>query len=192
MILWAGPKNHLVQYPLRGGKLFNLVAVFHSDRYVEGWNSRGDPEELRRRFAGTCATVQSLLRKITDWRMWVLCDREPVKNWTQGVATLIGDAAHPMLQYLAQGASMALEDAVCLSDCVRRAPDDLARAFRSYQAARYMRTGRCQILARVYGEVYHAQNVVRELRNEMLGARTVQAGFDALAWLYDPIKTGGD
>ncbi|KAB2764463.1 3-hydroxybenzoate 6-monooxygenase [Brucella anthropi] len=186
MILWAGPKNHLVQYPLRGGELFNLVAVFHSDRYDEGWNTEGDPEELYKRFEGTCDTVQTLLRKIQTWRMWVLCDREPVKDWSKGRVTLLGDAAHPMLQYLAQGACTAIEDAVTLADMVETSPDT-AVAFHRYQNARYLRTGRCQLTARLYGEFYHATGVRRELRNLMLAGRTPEQSFESLAWLYDPI-----
>lgn len=185
MILWGGPKNHLVQYPLRGGKLFNLVAVFHSDRYVEGWNTEGDPEELKQRFAGTCDTVQELLAKIDSWRMWVLCDREPVKEWSRGLATLVGDAAHPMLQYLAQGACMAMEDAVVLADAVARCDGDFAEAFQDYQQRRYLRTGRCQIMARVHGEFYHATGVTAELRNAMLASRTPEQSYEGLAWLYD-------
>ncbi|CAN5399227.1 3-hydroxybenzoate 6-monooxygenase [soil metagenome] len=185
MILWGGPKCHLVQYPLRGGELYNLVAVFHSDRYVEGWDTAGDPEELQRRFAGTCDTVQTLLSRIENWRMWVLCDRAPVKDWSQGRATLIGDAAHPMLQYLAQGACMAMEDSVLLADEVSKAAGDDAAAFRNYQAQRYLRTGRCQIMARVHGEFYHAEGVAAELRNGMLSARSPEQSYDGLAWLYD-------
>ena len=185
MILWAGPKNHLVQYPLRGGELFNLVAVFHSDAYIEGWDTTGDAAELHRRFKGTCAAVQTLLAKIDSWRMWVLCDREPVSNWSRGRVTLLGDAAHPMLQYLAQGACMAMEDAVALAAAVAAAGDDLAGAFAAYQQARYLRAGRCQIMARVYGQFYHAHGVAAELRNAMLTARTPQQSYDGLAWLYD-------
>ena len=186
MILWAGPKNHLVQYPLRGGKLFNLVAVFHSDRYEQGWDTRGDPEELHARFAGNCATVRALLDRIESWRMWVLCDRDPVRHWSRGRATLLGDAAHPMLQYLAQGACMALEDAVVLADALD-ADADVAAAFQNYEAARYLRAGRCQMTARLYGEFYHAEGVKRELRNGMLGNRSPEASFESVAWLYDGV-----
>jgi len=184
MTFWAGEKVHLVIYPLRGGDLYNLVAVFHSNRYEEGWDSFGDPAELHERFAGTCEPVRTLLGKIESWRMWVLCDRPPVKTWSKGRMTLIGDAAHPMLQYLAQGACMAIEDAVCLANRVETAQGDYAAAFQEYQAARYLRTGRVQIMARVYGEFYHASGVARELRNMMLSARTPEQSYEAMQWLY--------
>lgn len=184
MTFWAGEKVHFVIYPLRGGELYNLVAVFHSNRYEEGWDSYGDPAELHERFAATCEPVRMLLGKIESWRMWVLCDRPPVKTWSKGRMTLIGDAAHPMLQYLAQGACMAVEDAICLADRAEKAGGDFAAAFQDYQAARYLRTGRVQIMARVYGEFYHASGVARELRNMMLSARTPAQSFDAMQWLY--------
>ena len=82
MAFWAGEKVHLVLYPLRTGELFNLVAVFHSNRYEEGWDSFGDPAELHERFAQTCEPVRTLLSKIESWRMWVLCDRPPIKDWS--------------------------------------------------------------------------------------------------------------
>ena len=184
MTFWAGEKVHFVIYPLRGGELYNLVAVFHSNRYEEGWDSFGDPAELHERFAKTCEPVRFLLGKIESWRMWVLCDRPPVKNWSNGRITLLGDAAHPMLQYLAQGACMAVEDAVCLANRVATAQGDYAAAFQAYQDARYLRTGRVQIMARVYGEFYHASGVARELRNMMLSARTPEQSFEAMEWLY--------
>ena len=188
MTFWSGEKVHLVIYPLRGGELYNLVAVFHSNRYEEGWDSFGDPAELHERFAGTCEPVRTLLGKIESWRMWVLCDRPPAKTWSKGRMTLMGDAAHPMLQYLAQGACMAVEDAVCLADRVETAQRDYAAAFEAYQAARYLRTGRVQIMARVYGEFYHASGVARELRNMMLSARTPEQSFEAMEWLYGEDK----
>jgi 3-hydroxybenzoate 6-monooxygenase len=184
MVIWAGEKTHLVHYPLRNGEITNLVAVFHSNRYEEGWDSYGDPAELHERFADTCEEVRAMLSKIEEWRMWVLCDREPIQEWSGGRVTLLGDAAHPMMQYLAQGACMAVEDAVCLSDKVVERHGDFAAAFRDYQAARYLRTGRVQLMARVYGEVYHASGVIRELRNMWLGARTQADSLEGMDWLY--------
>jgi 3-hydroxybenzoate 6-monooxygenase len=184
MVLWAGEKVHLVHYPLRTGELFNLVAVFHSNRYEEGWDSYGDPTELHERFAKTCAPVRTLLNKIESWRMWVLCDRPPIKMWSRGRITLLGDAAHPMLQYLAQGAGMSIEDAVCLANKVVEFDGDYAAAFRAYQQARYLRTGRVQIMARVYGEFYHASGVAKELRNMMLASRTSDDAMAGMEWLY--------
>jgi salicylate hydroxylase len=188
MTLWAGEKVHFVLYPLRTGELYNLVAVFHSNRYEEGWDSYGDPAELHERFAQTCAPVRMLLNKIESWRMWVLCDRPPIKEWSRGRVTLLGDAAHPMLQYLAQGACMAIEDAVCLADRAVAAEGDYAVAFRAYQQARYLRTGRVQIMARVYGEFYHAGGVAKELRNMMLGARTPEDAMAGMEWIYGEQK----
>ncbi len=184
VMLWAGPKTHFVHYPLRRGELFNLVAVFHSDRYVEGWNTEGDQDELWKRFKGQRPEVLRLLERIETWRMWVLCDREPVKGWSKGRVTLLGDAAHPMLQYLAQGACMATEDAVCLAEKVAATPDDIAGAFQAYEKQRYLRTGRVQITARIYGEFYHAAGVTAELRNQALQGRTAEQSYDGMQWLY--------
>jgi 3-hydroxybenzoate 6-monooxygenase len=188
MGFWAGEKVHFVLYPLRTGELYNLVAVFHSNRYEEGWDSYGDPAELHERFASTCAPVRALLAKIESWRMWVLCDRPPIKEWSKGRITLLGDAAHPMLQYLAQGAGMSIEDAVCLADQAVAADGDYAKAFRAYQQIRYLRTGRVQIMARVYGEFYHAGGVAKELRNMMLGSRTPDEAMAGMEWLYGEQK----
>ena len=184
VVLWAGPRTHFVHYPLRRGELYNLVAVFHSDRYVEGWNAEADADELWARFKGQRPEVLRMLQRIETWRMWVLCDREPVKDWNNGRVALLGDAAHPMLQYLAQGACMATEDAVCLSEAVAAQPSDLPAAFQSYVEQRYLRTARVQIMARVYGDFYHARGPAAELRNQMLGPRTPEQSYDGIAWLY--------
>ena len=184
VVLWAGPRCHFVHYPLRRGELYNLVAVFHSDQYEEGWNTEGSKDLLWKHFEGLRPEVLRLLELIDTWRMWVLCDREPVKTWSEGRVTLLGDAAHPMLQYLAQGACMATEDAVVLAEKVANAPDDLPAAFAAYQQARYLRTGRVQIMARVYGDFYHARGVTAELRDMALSGRTPQQSYDGIAWLY--------
>ncbi len=188
VLLWGGEKTHLVHYPLRRGELFNLVAVFHSSKYDEGWNTFGDPAELTERFQGACPQVRELLGKIETWKMWVLCDREPVKNWTDRRVTLLGDAAHPMLQYLAQGAGQAIEDAVVLREALRFARNDVPLAFQKYQQARYLRTGRVQLTARFYGDIYHAAGVQRELRNQLFQGGQESAGFAGLKWMYDGIE----
>lgn len=182
--LWAGPRHHLVHYPLRRSELFNLVAVFHSERYVEGWDLAGDRDELMRHFEGTDPRPASLIERISDWRYWVLCDREPIREWFQGNVCLLGDAAHPMLQYFAQGACMAMEDAVCLADSLKAAGDDMTAAFTAYRDARYLRTARVQLMARLLGEIYHAADVRADLRNHVLGMRTPEQSYEGLAWLY--------
>jgi len=187
VVLWAGPKTHLVQYPLRRGELFNLVAVFHSDRYAEGWDVHADPAELHERFSAARTEVKTLLGKIDVWKMWVLCDREPIKEWSKGRVTLLGDAAHPMLQYLAQGAAMAMEDAVVLADAVDVCAGNFTEAFQKYQGERYLRTARVQLTARFYGDVYHATGATRDLRNELLKGREREKAYEGVAWLYDGI-----
>jgi 3-hydroxybenzoate 6-monooxygenase len=187
VLLWGGEKTHLVHYPLRRGELFNLVAVFHSNRYDEGWNTFGDTAELNERFSQAVPQVRELLGKIETWKMWVLCDREPVKNWSDRRATLLGDAAHPMLQYLAQGAGQAIEDAVVLGEALRVTQGDIGQAFQKYQQARYLRTGRVQLTARFYGDIYHAAGVQRELRNQLFQSGKESAGFAGLKWMYEGI-----
>ena len=191
VILWAGPKTHLVHYPLHRGEIFNLVAVFHSDRYEEGWNEFGDTDELNERFSGEHPNVLMMLDKIETWKMWVLVDREPVKNWSKGRVTLLGDAAHPMLQYLAQGACMAIEDAVCVANKIEQHDGDFAAAFQAYQKDRYLRTARVQLMARVYGEFYHAAGPTAELRYMMLSQRTPEQAYAGMNWLYAGVDRSG-
>jgi 2-polyprenyl-6-methoxyphenol hydroxylase-like FAD-dependent oxidoreductase len=184
VVLWAGPRTHFVHYPLRRGELYNLVAVFHSEHFEEGWNAEGSADKLWQHFKGQRPEVLRLLERIETWRMWGLCDREPVKDWSKGRVTLLGDAAHPMLQYLAQGACMATEDAVVLAEKVAASPDNLPAAFKAYSQDRYLRTARTQIMARVYGEFYHARGVTAELRDLALSGRSPQQSYDGIAWLY--------
>jgi salicylate hydroxylase len=184
VVLWAGPRTHFVQYPLRRGELYNLVAVFHSDHYEEGWNAEGAKDVMWQHFKMQVPQVTRMLERIETWRMWVLCDREPVKTWAANRVVLLGDAAHPMLQYLAQGACMATEDAVILAEKVAAQPDNLPAAFNAYTQERYLRTARTQIMARVYGEFYHARGVTAELRDMAVGGRTTHQAYDGIAWLY--------
>ena len=126
---WVGTTDSRVPSSRGRGELVTIGAVFHPARYGEGWDTFGDPAELRARFADKCEPVRTLLQKVNAWKMWVLCDRPAIKNWTNGRITLLGDAAHPMLQYLAQGGNTALEDAVCIANQVDACGRDYGTAF---------------------------------------------------------------
>ncbi len=185
MNLWVGPKMHMVLWPMRKGAYSNVTVVFHSDRFEEGWDTYGDPEELRERMSTLHPEVCEFVMSIQDWRMYVLRDREPIRDWSKGRVTLLGDAAHPMLQYLAQGACMAMEDAICLAAQLARHGASVADAFLAYQQQRYLRTARIQLTARLYGHVYHAAGASADLRNEFLRAKTPAQIFESMAWIYE-------
>ena len=141
--LWAGPKCHIVHYPLSGWKVFNLVVTTHNDAPEPVAGKPVSDEEVRRGFAHVHERAQKIIAHGRDWKLWVLCDRDPVETWVDGRVALLGDAAHPMLQYFAQGACMALEDAVCLADTIEP-PRRLGRAglqSLSAQACRCARPG---------------------------------------------------
>ena len=127
--IWVGPNCHLVHYPLRGGEQYNVVVTFHS-REQEEWSVReGSREEVQSYFEGICAEARQLIDLPKDWKRWATADREPIGQWTFGRAALLGDAAHPTLQYLAQGACMAMEDAVTLGEALRVTTTISASAF---------------------------------------------------------------
>lgn len=182
--LWAGPRTHLVHYPLRNWKLFNIVATFHSDFYVEGWNEPGERDVLLRQFKDVGPKPMSIILKPESWRRWVLCDRDPVDNWSKGRVTLLGDAAHPMLQYFAQGATMAMEDAVCLADQLVGHDGNMEATFKAYQEARAPRTAKVQLQARALGDLYHMSGVRRWIRNAIMRHRKSEKFYEGLAWLY--------
>lgn len=182
--IWVGPNCHLVHYPLKGGEKFNLAATFHS-RTPEQWGTReGDAAELLNYFAGTCDAVMQMLRVPQHWSRWSTADRDPIIQWSFGRATLLGDAAHPMVQYLAQGACMACEDAVTLGLALRHENADWPRALALYERSRVARSARVVLSAREMGRIYHAQGVERLVRNDMWRDRPQQGFYAALQWLY--------
>ena len=183
--LWAGRRTHIVHYPLRGWKLFNLVATVVSEQAASGGhNEEAPPEEVLPLFDHHCALPMGLLRVPKVFRRWMLRFREPVPRWTEGPVALLGDAAHLMLQYLAQGAATAMEDAVCLAWCADRAGGDFASAFREYQALRLVRASRVQVSARLMGMVFHADGVERQIRNDIYRGRSAGQYYDRLDWLF--------
>ncbi|MGZ5033473.1 MAG: 3-hydroxybenzoate 6-monooxygenase [Usitatibacter sp.] len=182
--VWAGPDCHLVHYPLRDGEQYNVVVTFHS-RKPEEWSvSQGSRDEVLSYFQGIGELPRKLLDLPRSWKRWATADREPIGKWSYGRATLLGDAAHPMLQYLAQGACMALEDAVTLGEALRVEGGDLERAFARYERARVTRTARVVLLAREMGRIYHAKGVERLVRNDLWKGREAGRFYDALEWLY--------
>jgi salicylate hydroxylase len=183
-VVWAGPNCHLVHYPLRGGEQFNLVVTFHS-RGDEEWGVKeGSALEVQSYFQGIAERPRRLLSLPKSWKRWATADREPIGRWTFGRCTLLGDAAHPLLQYLAQGACMALEDAATLGAALRAHRGDLEAALARYERSRVTRTARVVLMTREMGRIYHARGVERLVRNDLWKGRTPERYYDALEWLY--------
>ena len=186
MTIWGGPDLHMVQYRLQGGAVMNNVATICSRRIRRGEPNPGDPAELEEIFSRTHPGVRDNLRYVSRERNWVLHDRDPATNWTDGCVTLLGDAAHPTLQYLAQGAQMAIEDGVVLAEKVAAAGEDYNRAFLAYQRERMNRSARVVLSSRFFGEWFHVGGGARELRNELARARDPGNPWEA-DWLYKGI-----
>jgi 2-polyprenyl-6-methoxyphenol hydroxylase-like FAD-dependent oxidoreductase len=183
--LWAGPKCHLVHYPLSGWKVFNLVVTCHNDAPEPVAGKPVPEDEVMRGFRHIHERAQSIIRHGKDWKLWVLCDRDPVERWVDGRVVLLGDAAHPMLQYFAQGACMALEDAVCLSHSLAHQPGDVDQALTSYTKLRVIRTAHVQLQSRAIGEhIYHPSGAHALVRNAIMSAKTSEDYYGHLAWLY--------
>jgi len=189
--LWAGPKCHIVHYPLSGWKVFNLVVTYHNDAPEPVAGKPVTDEEVMQGFRHVHERARDIIRHGKNWRLWVLCDRDPNERWTDGRVVLLGDAAHPMLQYFAQGACQAMEDAVCLSHMLGE-HDDYAAALEHYRARRFPRTARVQLLSRAIGEhIYHPSGEHARLRNAIMGAKTQEEWCSDLAWLYGGTGLGG-
>lgn len=182
--LWAGPKCHLVHYPLRGGEQYNVVVTFHS-RQQEQWGvTEGSKAEVESYFQGISPKARQLIELPKSWKRWATADKDPIENWVFGRVTLLGDAAHPTTQYMAQGACMAMEDAVTLGEALRVTGKDWAAALELYRKNRVPRTGRIVLSSREMGRIYHATGVERLIRNQMWKNRPQERFYDALEWLY--------
>ncbi len=189
--LWAGPKCHIVHYPLSGWKSFNLVVTYHNDAPEPVAGKSVDQEEVMRGFEHVCDRARSIISHGRDWKLWVLCDRDPVQQWQDGRVVLLGDAAHPMMQYMAQGACMAMEDAVALGDALAVQPGRIEDGFAAYVARRCLRTARVQLQSRWMGEhVYHPDGAHAALRNGIMRAKSPEQWYDAIEWLYGGAENG--
>jgi 2-polyprenyl-6-methoxyphenol hydroxylase-like FAD-dependent oxidoreductase len=193
VVLHVGPRCHFVQYPLRGGQMFNQVAVFESPKALAGEDDWGTPDELDAAFTGTCEQVRRGIPLMWRDRWWRMFDRDPIMSWVHGRIALLGDAAHPPLQYMAQGAIMAIEDGWVLAEHVGRqlaggvevADLDWDVALAAYDAVRPEHCRRVLTTGRVWGELWHLDGVKRLQRNAILRARDPY-DYTFTDWIYGP------
>jgi 2-polyprenyl-6-methoxyphenol hydroxylase-like FAD-dependent oxidoreductase len=183
VVVYIGPRCHFVQYPLRGGDMFNQVAVFESPRAKAGEEEWGTPDELDAAFAGMTGNIQKGLPLMWRDRCWRMFDRDPVMTWVYGRIALLGDAAHPPLQYIAQGAIMAIEDGYVLASHLAARPADWDGALAAYQAVRAEHCRRVVTASRDWGALWHLDGAKRERRNEILRARDPH-DYSFVDWLY--------
>ncbi|MGH6803156.1 MAG: FAD-dependent monooxygenase [Methyloceanibacter sp.] len=182
--LWLGPGTHIVHYPVRGGGDLNVVAITEGGAERQGWNQPGGAETLLASFTRWTKDSKSLLERAEGWRSWSLSRLAPLRSWSAGRIALLGDAAHPVLPYLAQGAALAIEDAVTLAACIEAWPGDPPAAFRRYEGLRRPRVARVQRLSRRYGWLYHVRGPLRPARNLILERRSEETALRRFDWLY--------
>jgi salicylate hydroxylase len=185
--LWLGHDAHLVHYPVKGGKLVNVVVITADDWSGPGWSEPASRVDLLARLSSRrwAPQAHSVFRAPDAWLKWALYETEPLASFARGAAALLGDAAHAMLPFLAQGAAMAIEDAAVAAQCLARMPDDPAAAWESYSAIRRRRTRKVQWLAARNGKRYHRAGAAAMLRNtamRLLGGERLLQNYD---WLYD-------
>jgi salicylate hydroxylase len=185
--LWLGRRCHLVHYPVAGGRLVNVVAIAEDGWQDQGWSTHSAPAEVLARYPlGTWSRAARDLIGIPErWLKWALYDRPSSNRWGEGPITLLGDAAHPMLPFLAQGAAMAIEDAAVLAAQLAASPTDPAPALRKYEAMRQARTAHMQRAARRTGRLYHYSRPDAFARNLLLRAVGGERLLGHYAWIYD-------
>jgi len=192
VVLWSGDGFHIVHYPLRNKTLFNVVTVFKTLN-AQPSDTESPHPDLAHVYRDSHPTMRKLWAMMDlSRRGWVSSDRDPIRHWSKGRVTLLGDGAHPTLQTLAQGACMAIEDAVCLAELIGTADGDFEGAFLQYERARYLRTARVQFESRYHWENwYHVGGIEREVARQIWSRKTEQQMFDCLAWLYDGFTLPG-
>ena len=183
VILWTGSRYHMIHYPLRGGKLFNVVVGFRLQ--APGSDTSADPaQQMFSLFANACPEVRALLKYIDTSRYWDIVAFNPIPEWTKGRVALIGDAAHAMLQAMAQGACQAIEDSLTIAACIDENGEDYEAAFRKYHSGRLLRATRVQYMSRYMWEAIHVYGAMRNLRNDMFARMSSTDVLESLQWLY--------
>jgi salicylate hydroxylase len=182
--LWLGRHAHLVHYTIRTGTAINIAAILRDSKPKPGWNNTGPRDEILATFRKWATPACNIVAAPQSWRTWTLYDRPRLRRWGDGPITMIGDAAHPMLPFLAQGAAMAIEDAAVLADCLAKTPDDAAGAMRRYESLRNDRTTRAQRAASRNGLRYQASGVEAAVRNAALRVMGGAGLLKRYDWLY--------
>jgi 2-polyprenyl-6-methoxyphenol hydroxylase-like FAD-dependent oxidoreductase len=183
--LWGGEGFHIVHYPLRHGELFNVVIVFRTNILERKVDTDTYRAELMRTYAKAHPVMQSLIAIADlDWR-GAIADRHPIRHWHKGRAVILGDAAHPTLQSLAQGACMAVEDGVCLAELIDLCEGDYESAFRQFERERVLRTARVIYESRYMWTAFHAEGAAREPVHRRYRSMSREDVWNALAWLYN-------
>jgi salicylate hydroxylase len=181
---WLAPGIHVVHYPVRAGTEVNVVVIYDDDWRSQEWSEPAPRSDIAARVAGLHGDLASVLERVPAWQKWALAEPLEVTPWTQGARTLLGDAAHAMQPFLAQGGAMALEDALVLAAEAAASPDDLTGAFARYEAVRRPRVARVQAGARRNGRIYHLGGplaLVRDVAMSAMGGGRLVASYD---WLY--------
>ena len=185
VVLWAGPRTHFVHYPLRRGELYNLVAVFHSDRYEEGWNARRQHGTALAAFQGPAPRSAAHARAHRDLaHVGAVRPRAGEELVARAASRCSATPRIRCCNISRKAPAWRPRTRWCWRRRSAASPDDLPAAFKAYEQERYLRTGRVQIMARVYGDFYHARGVTAELRDLALAGRTPQQSYDGIAWLY--------
>lgn len=183
-VVWTGADCHMVNYPLQGARSYNIVATFKARAPEAPGSGRGTSQEVLEMFAGMDEAVMQVLRIPKEWGRWVTADKQPIDRWVFDRTTLLGDAAHPTAQYLAQGACMSLEDAVTLGRALDIHRGDFAAALGAYEKARVLRTARLVLTAREMGRMSHLTGMERAVRNAMWRGMPASTSYPLLDWMW--------
>ncbi len=187
--LWLGPKAHLVHYPLRQGEIINVVAItedhWRAENAPDFWEIAGEPADVSPRFARWHEDARALIGAVAEWRRWPLFDRAPARRWSVQRVAVLGDAAHPMVPFLAQGAAQAIEDAAALGAAFTKYASNVDAALVDYQGARVARAAAVVMASRRQGSIYHMGGPMALARDLVMGRLGPHRMMTQLDWLYD-------
>ena len=183
---WMGPGRHFVHYPVSAGRMLNFVGLLEQDTWIkESWTEPGSLADLAEAYAGFAPQVREIIAAADHTFKWALLDRDPLPRWSFGRIALLGDACHPMLPFLGQGAAQAIEDGATLAACLKHHADDVPAAFKLYEMLRMPRATKCQTISRNNMTRFHLPDgPAQEERDAKMAGGTTDWSFEAIGWLY--------